>query len=159
MLDDYFDNLEAFAHASLFDHVQTPWEAVGNIGEYLRRWFEETEIGFEFQSTVSGTTFHKLTKVGGKGSENIMVVQYPVTIQRSIFLKPWKIAIGKGSILESDVIIKSPAIIGENCQIRHGAYLRGKSSWGIIASWAMPPKPRTPFFSTARALDILPMWG
>jgi len=35
------------------------------------------------------------------------------------------IAIGAGTFLETGAIIKAPALIGERCEIRQGAYLRG----------------------------------
>jgi UDP-N-acetylglucosamine diphosphorylase / glucose-1-phosphate thymidylyltransferase / UDP-N-acetylgalactosamine diphosphorylase / glucosamine-1-phosphate N-acetyltransferase / galactosamine-1-phosphate N-acetyltransferase len=35
-----------------------------------------------------------------------------------------QVFIGKGTVVEDCVMIKGPAIIGRNCRIRHGAYLR-----------------------------------
>jgi bifunctional UDP-N-acetylglucosamine pyrophosphorylase / glucosamine-1-phosphate N-acetyltransferase len=35
-----------------------------------------------------------------------------------------KVYIGPGTVVEDGVMIKGPAIIGRNCQIRHNAYLR-----------------------------------
>src|SRR5277367_4379610 len=35
-----------------------------------------------------------------------------------------KVFIGEGTVIEDRVMIKGPAIIGKNCQIRHNAYLR-----------------------------------
>jgi NDP-sugar pyrophosphorylase family protein len=32
--------------------------------------------------------------------------------------------VGEGTVIEKDVLIKGPAIIGKNCTIRHGAYFR-----------------------------------
>lgn len=36
-----------------------------------------------------------------------------------------EVSIGRGTMVEAGVLIKGPAIIGENCEIRQGAYLRG----------------------------------
>jgi NDP-sugar pyrophosphorylase family protein len=36
-----------------------------------------------------------------------------------------KVFIGEGTVLEDGVMIKGPAIIGRDCQIRHNAYFRG----------------------------------
>jgi NDP-sugar pyrophosphorylase family protein len=35
-----------------------------------------------------------------------------------------EVYIGKGTVLEDGVMIKGPVIIGENCDIRHGDYIR-----------------------------------
>ena len=35
-----------------------------------------------------------------------------------------KVFIGAGTVIEDGVMIKGPAIIGKNCQIRHNAYFR-----------------------------------
>jgi NDP-sugar pyrophosphorylase family protein len=35
-----------------------------------------------------------------------------------------KVYIGRGTIIEPNVFIKGPAIIGDNCEIRHNAYFR-----------------------------------
>jgi len=41
---------------------------------------------------------------------------------RQIAEKVW---VGKGTSIEKSALVKGPAIIGRNCEIRHGAYLRG----------------------------------
>ncbi len=35
-----------------------------------------------------------------------------------------QVFIGEGTVVEDGVMIKGPAIIGNNCQIRHNAYIR-----------------------------------
>jgi NDP-sugar pyrophosphorylase family protein len=35
-----------------------------------------------------------------------------------------EVSIGEGTVIEDGVMIKGPAIIGKNCQIRHNAYVR-----------------------------------
>ncbi len=40
-------------------------------------------------------------------------------------INPECISIGKGTTLEPGAYIKGPCIIGENCVVRHGAYIRG----------------------------------
>ena len=36
-----------------------------------------------------------------------------------------RVCIGEGTVVEAGVMIKGPAMIGRNCQIRHNAYFRG----------------------------------
>lgn len=40
-------------------------------------------------------------------------------------VRPERISIGKGTIIEPGSYIEGPCLIGEGCQIRHGAYIRG----------------------------------
>ncbi len=39
-------------------------------------------------------------------------------------IHPEKISIGAGTIVQSGALIEGPCVIGKNCQIRHGAYVR-----------------------------------
>lgn len=42
-----------------------------------------------------------------------------------LLLDPNKISIGPGTIIEPGTCIQGPCVIGRDCQIRHGAYIRG----------------------------------
>lgn len=42
-----------------------------------------------------------------------------------LLLDPDKISIGPGTIIEPGTCIQGPCVIGRDCQIRHGAYIRG----------------------------------
>ena len=50
-----------------------------------------------------------------------------------------KVFIGEGTVVEPGVMIKGPAIIGKNCQIRHNAYSAKMSSSATAASSAIHP--------------------
>ena len=53
--------------------------------------------------------------------------QYKIEIDLppSVYLKnPKQISIGKNTVVEPGAYIEGPCIIGENCEIRHGAYIR-----------------------------------
>ena len=48
-----------------------------------------------------------------------------IKIPEGVYLEnPHLISIGKGTVIEPGVYIKGPALIGKNCQIRQGAYIR-----------------------------------
>ena len=49
-----------------------------------------------------------------------------------------QVYIGPGTEVEDGVMIKGPAIIGRNCQIRHNAYLRENVIVGTTA-WSETP--------------------
>ncbi|GIS85077.1 MAG: hypothetical protein CM1200mP16_13770 [Nitrospina sp.] len=57
----------------------------------------------------------------GKG---IFVKQW-IKLGQAVYLIDQDIFIGKGTRLEPSVILKGPAVIGKNCDIRQGAYVRG----------------------------------
>jgi len=132
MLENYFEDLKDFDHGSLFEGiVDKPWESIPRIPSYISEWFRVKEDNEEdYQSMLTGATFHKVSTNDTGDIECMIVVQYPIRISKSVFLKPWNIYIGEGTLLESNTIIKSPAIIGNNCQIRHTAYLRGNVIMG-----------------------------
>jgi UDP-N-acetylglucosamine diphosphorylase / glucose-1-phosphate thymidylyltransferase / UDP-N-acetylgalactosamine diphosphorylase / glucosamine-1-phosphate N-acetyltransferase / galactosamine-1-phosphate N-acetyltransferase len=46
-------------------------------------------------------------------------------LPESVVIEGNEVYIGKGTKVEPQVYIKSPTIIGENCEIRQGAYIRG----------------------------------
>src|SRR5690242_5276988 len=49
-----------------------------------------------------------------------------VAIPASVYLiNPELISIGPGTIVEPGAYIKGPCILGSNCTVRHGAYIRG----------------------------------
>ena len=46
----------------------------------------------------------------------------------AFLVNPELISIGKGTVVEAGAYLIGPLWIGENCQIRHGAYLRTLSA-------------------------------
>ena len=74
------------------------------------------------QTTLGSPYYHR----GGKG----VYVQDWIDLAEPVYLQELDIFIGRGTQLEPSVIIKGPAIIGELCEIRQGAYIRGNALIG-----------------------------
>ena len=55
---------------------------------------------------------------------NAFIVEYAKTLPTDFERIEEFIWVGKGTTIEKSVLIKGPAIIGYNCEIRHSAYIR-----------------------------------
>ena len=82
-----------------------------------------------------------------------------VDLPSSVHLvNPSLISIGSGTVVEPGAYIQGPCIIGNNCQIRHGAYIRGDLiSQEKLVSLVMIRKLNIPFCSIVPMLPILIM--
>jgi NDP-sugar pyrophosphorylase family protein len=94
---DFWD-LSKTNHAGLYDGCEYAWEALKRISDYVKEKLKE--VGAE------GKTVNK-----GK----LMGSPY---IDTNVF-------IDEGTVVEHGAMIKGPAFIGKNCEIRNGAYIRG----------------------------------
>ncbi len=56
---------------------------------------------------------------------NTFILEYAKTLPDDFERIDDLVWVGKGTTIEKSVIIKGPAIIGYNCEIRHSAYIRG----------------------------------
>lgn len=92
---DFFD-LSQTDHAAIFDGTQFVWQAIPKIGEYIRM-----RLSTDLAPNINSVTLH------------------PSTILKSALVH-----IGEGTRIDPGVLIEGPAIIGKNCEIRQGAYLR-----------------------------------
>jgi NDP-sugar pyrophosphorylase family protein len=95
-----FFDLQDFAHGELFTTDDWVWEALNRLPAYLQDWFNN----------------HKPEILG--------------EISPTARLHGSNISIGAGTVVEDGVTIVGPAIIGEHCEIRQGAYIRGNTIMG-----------------------------
>jgi len=120
---DLFDTEPGFHHMALFRNASQPWKPIQKIEEYITTWFSGHKGDKTHTETKPWGTKHQVRKEGGV--ENILFVESPILIEEDIFLEDFYISIGSGTLLEPTALIKGPAIIGSNCEIRQGAYMRG----------------------------------
>lgn len=92
---DYFD-LETTALAGLFADTDYVWQAVARIEPWIERRFAEG------------------LRPGHDGA----------TVAESAVIGPGPVHIGPGTVVGPGACIEGPAIIGADCEIRHGALLR-----------------------------------
>jgi UDP-N-acetylglucosamine diphosphorylase / glucose-1-phosphate thymidylyltransferase / UDP-N-acetylgalactosamine diphosphorylase / glucosamine-1-phosphate N-acetyltransferase / galactosamine-1-phosphate N-acetyltransferase len=118
MWDEELFEKTDFLHKKLLENMRYPWEVIKGISSYIKNWLKECNT--EPTSDIDWGLLDKNEAQNGS-----MFVNKSVRLEKDHFLKMQGIFIGKGTLLEPTVFIKSPAIIGSNCEIRHGAYLRG----------------------------------
>jgi NDP-sugar pyrophosphorylase family protein len=95
-----FFDLEGFEHKDLFDPDQCVWQALASLPDWLAKWFSHNK------GAIKGD------------------------VSPAANLHGDDIFIGEGTIVEDGVSITGPAIIGCNCEIRQGAYIRGEAVMG-----------------------------
>jgi UDP-N-acetylglucosamine diphosphorylase / glucose-1-phosphate thymidylyltransferase / UDP-N-acetylgalactosamine diphosphorylase / glucosamine-1-phosphate N-acetyltransferase / galactosamine-1-phosphate N-acetyltransferase len=108
----------------IFSDCEWVWDPLKTLGSRLEQLINKKIQHGSYASHLQGvrTTFDSPNyHRGGKG----LYVQDWIDLAEPVYLKELDIYIGKGTQLEPSAIIKGPAIIGEDCDIRQGAYIRG----------------------------------
>ena len=120
-LNTYFPHLEEFAHKDILAGIRHPWDVFTKIDSYISAYItgaaaSAPRVGFE-QLRVDKRTV---------GFEEIMVsCNSLVQVQELCVIEGTEILLEPGVIIEAGAMIKSPAIIGADSEVRQGAYLRG----------------------------------
>jgi bifunctional N-acetylglucosamine-1-phosphate-uridyltransferase/glucosamine-1-phosphate-acetyltransferase GlmU-like protein len=140
--ESFFD-LTDFPHSQLFSNGKYVWTGLNNLKEYMDGYpfpsldtallkdnepLKQTLIlhdgdikkAEEFDIVFGDTTKGKL-EVFFNGER----LSGASVLMAGSFFAGKKIVIGKGTLVESGAMIKSPAIIGDCNEVRQGAYLRG----------------------------------
>ena len=125
-LNLFFSDL---SEPEIFADCEWVWDPLKTLGPRLEQLISKKVSGGSFAShlhgvktTLDSPNYHR----GGKG----LYVQDWIDLAEPVYLKELDIFIGRGTQLEPSVIIKGPAIIGEDCDIRQGAYIRGNALIG-----------------------------
>ncbi len=135
--------LNEFDHNTLFPGNCSPWTALEKLKTYMDgyaypsldpaivplgkplpvplifhqgSWMSGENCTIEFGKIAAGELV--ITKEGKQLSGASVVMAGAVIVGKQL-------ALGKGVVVESCAMIKSPAIIGDYSEVRHGAYLRG----------------------------------
>ena len=125
-LEDFWGHLDSFTHKGLFADIQFPWEAVARIRIYIEQFLASLGKGSPYDlRRLPGVSLQQVLDGEGNIKERMLVTQACIQENHDIYLEDLGIYIGKYTVIEPGVIIKSRAIIGENSEIRQGAYLRG----------------------------------
>lgn len=109
---DFFPELGSFAHKALFDGAVQPWDVLPKLEQYIITHFPRTGLPVLPAGLV-------------QTEGDMLVCSAEVVLQRDISYTPLNIFIGAGTKIEPTAIIKGPAVIGQKCEVRQGAYLRG----------------------------------
>jgi NDP-sugar pyrophosphorylase family protein len=125
-LAEFFGHLDSFKHKDLFADIEYPWDAVGKIRSYIADFLAALGKGNPHDlRRLSGVSPQPILDEEGNIKEMMLVTQTCIQETNDIYLEDLGIYIGKHTVIEPGVIIKSQAIIGEHSEIRQGAYLRG----------------------------------
>jgi len=111
----FFSDLNQEPYKTLFSGVDQVWEPLKDLDSKL-------------QSLMQSKTDSCSTELEGvclEKSEKGFFVQEWIKLDRAVCLKELRIFIDSGTRLEPSAIIKGPTVIGKNCDIRQGSYLRG----------------------------------
>ena len=111
----FFSDLDQEPYKTLFCGVDQVWGPLKNLDSKLQLLIQS--------KTDSCST--ELEGVCLEKSEKGFFVQEWIKLDRAVCLKELEIFIDSDTRLEPSAIIKGPAVIGKNCDIRQGAYLRG----------------------------------
>ncbi len=138
-VEDLF-SMGDFPHTELFPQDTYPWEALKKLKGYMNSWsypsllptdgtpLGETIVihdGEAFPAKNLQILYGDATKGKLEVRKNGTLLPGATVIMAGASLVGAEIDLGKGVLVETGAMIKSPAIIGDNCEIRQGAYLRG----------------------------------
>lgn len=115
--DIYFPQLIHFTYSDIFKNIAQVWDPLKVLEDLIRKALKN-ELGDPLEA-LSGLRVDPSSSVAG------IIVERWIKLKNPIISKTLGIRIGGGTVLEPTAIIKGPAIIGKNNDIRQGAYVRG----------------------------------
>ncbi len=138
-----FFNLADSPCRDLFSENDYVWIPLNNLKEYLDNYnypsydsqlikngvpLKEHIIIHEGKAVSSDNceiVFGNTTKDGLQVNKNGRRLEGAAVIMAGAVLTGNRISLGEGVLVECGAMIKSPAVIGDCCEVRQGAYLRG----------------------------------
>ncbi len=138
-----FFDLSEFAHAPLFEENKPVWEALTNLKSYMdgfqypelpsgllpegiplpesiiwheNRFFAARGYEIKYGDATKGQL--RISKDGAELTDASLIMAGTICIGA-------RISLGSGVLVEGGALIKSPTILGDNTEVRQGAYLRG----------------------------------
>jgi len=124
-IENFFTHLKDFAHKELFENIEWPWEPLKTLNQSIHSILRANSPHAEIVDTLKGITVSEPgLQENAKIGRSLFVNQW-IEMKTDVLIKPLGILIGQGTVLEPSVILKGPMIIGTDCEIRQGAYLRG----------------------------------
>lgn len=125
-LATYFPELEQFKHKAIFDGIEHPWQVLTRIGAYLKDYIGSRRGELPELMPAGLEVFRREMRF----EEDILNVTGLVEIKQDCLIAGLEILLEEGVILEPGAMIKAPAVIGRESEVRQGAYMRGNSLVG-----------------------------
>ena len=122
-LKNFYDHLDEFAYKHWFEGIETPWQPL----DTLKQSVGDAVAGLQDVRKVPSLDglMLAMNETLSRLNEPACIIERWVEIEEPVLLEPLDIFLDKGTVLEPSAIIKGPALIGKDCEIRQGAYLRG----------------------------------
>ncbi len=131
-----------FSHKELFPDNAYPWEPLKKLKEYMdgQSYPAYPQLAIDGSPLKEAVVIYKKEVIRAtglqiiygdttKGKLEVKKDGIPLpgasVIMAGVSIIGTRIALGEGVLIETGAMVKSPAIIGDNCEIRQGAYLRG----------------------------------
>ncbi len=142
---EFFD-ISGFAHSALFDGVENVWDVLARIGDYITKTARHNvpEVGADGVRVAVTTVLHE----GEFLTDNLEITHEAATkgkltikhkgkelpgasvIFEDAILAGTPIQIGWGTVIESGAYLGRRTLIGDRCEVRQGAYVRGNCVTG-----------------------------
>lgn len=119
-LETYFPELSQFAHHEIFAAEGSIWSPLDHLENSIQKILHEKSGSASSSHSLLDQMIFADTGKSGAG----LYVSQMVELETPVFFAKLKILIGAGTLLEPTAIIKGPAVIGNDCEIRQGAYIR-----------------------------------
>ncbi len=120
--ESFFPELGSFEHKEIFSGIDKPWDVIGKISSYIEDNFPE------------GCILPVGVDIIEDSGEGMLYSHTAVLLDHELVCPSIKVRIGEGTKIEPGAVIKGPAIIGNNCDIRQTAYLRGNMITGDVCT-------------------------
>jgi NDP-sugar pyrophosphorylase family protein len=117
---NHFFTLEGYSHASLFEGCQYPWQALGQLKNYLTS-LELGKIEVDIPSTVY-LVRPELISIGvGSVIEPGAYIEGPCAIGKNCTIR-------HGAYIRGDVITGDSCVIGHDTEVKHAIFFNGASA-------------------------------
>jgi len=123
--ESFFPELASFEHKDIFTGIDKPWEVIGKIDSYIADHLPE---GWGKNILPVGVDIIE------HSGEGMLYSHSAVVLEHELVCPSIKVCIGEGTKIEPGAVIKGPAIIGKNCDVRQTAYLRGGMITGDVCT-------------------------
>lgn len=125
-LDKFFIHLDNFSHRDIFTKIASVWDPLRSLGNSIKTILDGVaKSPHAWVSSQEGVSLQELQSKGPWGKMQGLYISRWIELESPLYLEKYGIYIGRGTLLEPTAIIKGPAVIGDKCEVRQGAYLRG----------------------------------